>query len=64
MEHLLCFSNFEISRYVDSPILEDFVEFSYSNMSQLNETSLDKNEIAVVFIFGLGRTYDYGYNWE
>ena len=64
MEHLLCFSNFEISRYVDSPILEDFVEFSYSNMSQFNETSLDKIEIVAVFIFGLGRTYDYGYNWE
>ena len=51
MEHLLSFSYFEISRYVDSPILEDFVEFSYSNMSQLDETSLDKIEILAVFIF-------------
>ena len=62
MEHLLSFSYFEISRYVDSPILEDFVEFSYSNMSQLNETSLDKIEILAAF--NLGRTYNYGYDWE
>ena len=42
MKHLLCFSNFEIGCYIDSPIFEDFVEFAESNMSQLNETSLDK----------------------
>ena len=64
MEHLLSFSNFEISRYVDSPIFENFVEFTKSNMSQLDETSLDKIKILAVFIFGLRRTYDYGYDWE
>ena len=64
MKHLLCFSNFEISCYIDSPIFEDFVEFAKSNMSQLEETSLDKIEIVTVFIFDLRGTHDYGYNWE
>jgi len=64
MKHLLCFSNFEISCYIDAPIFEDFVEFAKSYMSQLDETSLDKIEILAVLIFDQAGTYDYGYNWE
>ena len=48
MEHLFCFSYFEISCYVDSPIFEDFIEFTKSNMTQFDETSLDKIEIGAV----------------
>ena len=48
MEHLLCFSYFEISCYVDFPIFEDFIEFTKSNMTQFDETSLDKIEIGAV----------------
>ena len=48
MEHLFCFSYFEISCYVDFPIFEDFIEFTKSNMTQFDETSLDKIEIGAV----------------
>ena len=64
MKHLLCFSNFEIGCYIDSPIFEDFVEFAKSNMGQLDEASLNKMESVTVFIFDLEGTYDYGYDWE
>ena len=41
MKHLFGFSNFEIGCYVNSPIFEDFIKFTKSNVSQLNETSLN-----------------------
>ena len=55
MKHLLCFSNFEIGCYVNSPIFEHFVEFTKSNVSQLNETSL--NIIQKIDVLDLAISY-------